>query len=266
MTKYLLAGHSAGATIALQSVMDCEDEGPEGVLGVNGIYDLEGLVTWREEYKELVEGAFGGVEGWKRASPNGGWNEQMMSTRGMVMGSEGIYSSFDVHGSEMIQRQSQGRDLRDLQTQPGQACSLAEYQMYTMLFEQQEKRRRMQARREQANDRFKPDGSRLRISAGQSAQGLSSHGSRNDNVLGNEQIGRTASTWGDGKVVVLGQSRDDSLLNDEQTEGMLRVLRDVKGLKVLKAEITGDHDDIWKQGVELARMVLGLVKMVMEKV
>jgi acetyl esterase/lipase len=84
--KWILAGHSCGATLAFQAVMDPGRWGgldlgmgvgvgvgvvkPDAVVGFNGLYDLAGFIRappegyghLREGYREFVEGAFGGDE------------------------------------------------------------------------------------------------------------------------------------------------------------------------------------------------------------
>jgi acetyl esterase/lipase len=95
--KWILAGHSCGATLAFQAVMDpvrwgldlgVETGGvvkPDAVVGFNGLYDLAGFIRappegyghLREGYREFVEGAFGGDEKvWGAVCPataEGGW-------------------------------------------------------------------------------------------------------------------------------------------------------------------------------------------------
>ncbi|KAK3397436.1 Alpha/Beta hydrolase protein [Sordaria brevicollis] len=93
--EYILAGHSCGATLALQACMDDkrwniwggikDGEGdvltvtkPKAVVGFNGLYDLAGFIEsppreykrWQEAYKEFVTGAFGEDEKvWREACP-----------------------------------------------------------------------------------------------------------------------------------------------------------------------------------------------------
>lgn len=88
--RYILVGHSCGATLAFQSVMGClrrggdegiekeEKEGempfpPTAILGTAGIYDLRLLCdTFRDvsAYREIIEGAFGKDETvWDAVSP-----------------------------------------------------------------------------------------------------------------------------------------------------------------------------------------------------
>jgi kynurenine formamidase len=73
---YLLAGHSAGATLAFQTQEFCEGVGvpiPLGVLGIDGIYALKELTINYESipaYKQFVMNAFGPDETvWMEASP-----------------------------------------------------------------------------------------------------------------------------------------------------------------------------------------------------
>ncbi|KAK3345025.1 alpha/beta-hydrolase [Neurospora tetraspora] len=103
MESYVLAGHSCGATLALQACMSPKRWGldrdrsvewragwydvakPKTVVGFNGLYDLAGFIEsppkgyerWREAYREFVVGAFGEKEeDWKKACPGSiaeGW-------------------------------------------------------------------------------------------------------------------------------------------------------------------------------------------------
>ncbi|KAF2145387.1 uncharacterized protein K452DRAFT_348969 [Aplosporella prunicola CBS 121167] len=78
--RFVLVGHSCGATLGAQVVFDDEEEEegdevgrPVALVGVAGIYDLLGLVHRHEgvpAYREFVEAAFGAEEGaWREASP-----------------------------------------------------------------------------------------------------------------------------------------------------------------------------------------------------
>ncbi|KNG82740.1 hypothetical protein ANOM_008641 [Aspergillus nomiae NRRL 13137] len=88
--RYILVGHSCGATLAFQSVMGQFNagisHGPLAVVGLAGIYDLKLLRDTHKEipaYQEIVEGAFGDDEAaWDAVSPavvkgadgvEGGW-------------------------------------------------------------------------------------------------------------------------------------------------------------------------------------------------
>ena len=82
--RYLLAGHSCGATLAFQVVMgrrnwissDMEIALPLGILGLEGIYDFVKLRDHHRNipaYQSFLEGAFGGSEDiWVEASPSSG--------------------------------------------------------------------------------------------------------------------------------------------------------------------------------------------------
>ncbi|KAL4930167.1 arylformamidase [Aspergillus undulatus] len=91
--RYVLVGHSCGATVAFQTVMDSlknkgtgegeiKYELPLGILGMAGIYDLRRLRDSHRDisaYEELIAGAFGDDEEvWDAASP------------GVVQGAEGV--------------------------------------------------------------------------------------------------------------------------------------------------------------------------------
>ncbi|KAJ4400527.1 hypothetical protein N0V85_005740 [Neurospora sp. IMI 360204] len=95
MEEYVLAGHSCGATLALQACMSPKRwpdlagsaewrEGwydvakPKTVVGFNGLYDLAGFIAdppkgyerLREAYREFVSGAFGDDQKvWREACP-----------------------------------------------------------------------------------------------------------------------------------------------------------------------------------------------------
>lgn len=84
--RYILVGHSCGATMALQSVMRLEETEsrrlswtpPRAILGVHGIYDIPLLLeTFRDipDYRDSVTGAFGDEKRvWEHVSPaRGDW-------------------------------------------------------------------------------------------------------------------------------------------------------------------------------------------------
>jgi hypothetical protein len=90
--RYILVGHSCGATLAFQSVMGCFNAGdvggPVAVLGAAGIYNLKLLRdTFKEipAYQAIIEGAFGSDESvWDAVSSalvkgsggvEGGWGD-----------------------------------------------------------------------------------------------------------------------------------------------------------------------------------------------
>jgi acetyl esterase/lipase len=75
--RYILAGHSAGATLAFElnnwHLPDSDLPQPACVLGISGIYDLEAFIGSHSEipvYRELVENAFPDKSLWEQASPN----------------------------------------------------------------------------------------------------------------------------------------------------------------------------------------------------
>lgn len=70
--RYILVGHSAGATLAFQALQQLYDQFlfPSAVVGVEGIYDLVDLVDEYPDYAGFISGAFGeDKEVWKAASP-----------------------------------------------------------------------------------------------------------------------------------------------------------------------------------------------------
>ena len=67
MKEYVLVGHSAGACLAFQTA---HVTGCKGIIGVEGIYDMEELVKEYPEYEDFVEKAFGRDKGlWQKPSP-----------------------------------------------------------------------------------------------------------------------------------------------------------------------------------------------------
>lgn len=91
-SRYILVGHSCGATMALQSVMDLRETAvcrsswtpPAAILGVDGIYDLPRLVEkfkGKLEYRESVVHAFGSNDdSWAGVSPaRGTWLDKQLA-------------------------------------------------------------------------------------------------------------------------------------------------------------------------------------------
>lgn len=88
-SNFILVGHSCGAALAFQVLMDAsrwdlkEAEGlefvrPKTVIGLNGLYDFPSLVrdpghkhAWlKDDYRTFIRGAFGDAEEvWRRTSP-----------------------------------------------------------------------------------------------------------------------------------------------------------------------------------------------------
>ena len=67
MKEFILIGHSAGACLSFQAAYI---EGCKGVIGAEGIYDLDGLVEEYPEYEFFVADAFGNDKAtWREASP-----------------------------------------------------------------------------------------------------------------------------------------------------------------------------------------------------
>lgn len=166
-SRYMLVGHSCGATLALQVAMDHQRwakaparktmkvEKPQYLLGLNGLYDLPGLVhapgTKHEHlipiYQAFIELAFGGDEtSWREASPN---------------------------------------NIQDW-----------------------------------------------------------------------------SSEWPDGIEIILGQSKEDTLVPYKQTGDMLKILRATgpKGPRALETELVGDHNVIWQTGSELANVIESIIQ------
>ncbi|KAL4879505.1 Alpha/Beta hydrolase protein [Aspergillus karnatakaensis] len=73
--------------------------------------------------------------------------------------------------------------------------------------------------------------------------------------------------WDSGRVVVLAQSKRDSLVDETQSEGMKKVLGswETKGSKAVHfLEIEGEHDEAWEKGTELARGILFTIEKLQE--
>ncbi len=75
--RYLLAGHSAGATLAFELnnyyLPKTQLPQPACVLGISGIYDLDAFIISHSEipaYRMLIENAFPNKSLWEEASPN----------------------------------------------------------------------------------------------------------------------------------------------------------------------------------------------------
>ncbi|KAG7402848.1 Kynurenine formamidase [Fusarium oxysporum f. sp. rapae] len=93
-SNYILLGHSCGATLAFQALMDptrwtlqppadTRIDKPRGVIGLNGIYDIPGLIKAPGSthfdlipvYDSFTRGAFGDDETtWANVSPVSWWN------------------------------------------------------------------------------------------------------------------------------------------------------------------------------------------------
>lgn len=69
--RYILVGHSAGATLSFQVLTDSAagHAPPVAVVGVAGIYDLRGINDRHGGYEGFITAAFGGSDAWDAASP-----------------------------------------------------------------------------------------------------------------------------------------------------------------------------------------------------
>ncbi|KAL2832089.1 Alpha/Beta hydrolase protein [Aspergillus cavernicola] len=123
--RYILVGHSCGATLAFQAVMRSVSYSfssqayplPVAILGMAGIYDLRKLRDAHKDisaYQEFIEGAFGADEvGWDAASP------------GVVRGEEGV-EGWD-EGRVVVLAHSEGDGLCDVAQSEGMRRSLGEW-------------------------------------------------------------------------------------------------------------------------------------------
>lgn len=62
--------------------------------------------------------------------------------------------------------------------------------------------------------------------------------------------------WADGKLALLGWSKDDDLVDEPEVDAMsARLQRDGVRVMVWK-DIRGGHDEVWERGDDVAKMVL----------
>ncbi|RGP61394.1 putative kynurenine formamidase [Fusarium sporotrichioides] len=61
--------------------------------------------------------------------------------------------------------------------------------------------------------------------------------------------------WPEGKIVIIAQSKNDSLVPYSQTELMKEHLRNNSKLEVIEMPASGDHNDIWKQADEIVEIM-----------
>ncbi|KAK3946453.1 Alpha/Beta hydrolase protein [Diplogelasinospora grovesii] len=107
--EFVLVGHSCGATLAFQALMDSSRRGlpptqglvkPSVVVGVNGLYDLAGFIKaptkgyegLRDAYEKFVAGAFGEDESvWREVGPAsaGNWLPEWQTLEGGQRTEEG---------------------------------------------------------------------------------------------------------------------------------------------------------------------------------
>jgi acetyl esterase/lipase len=70
-----------------------------------------------------------------------------------------------------------------------------------------------------------------------------------------------ATSWEDGKLVVIAHSREDELVEWEQPDLMLKALEkegltsEGKKKRVVLLELRGKHDQVWEEGAEVARAI-----------
>jgi len=134
--RYVLVGHSCGATIAFQTVMGLWSAPPDhvgnatiskpvGIVGVAGIYNLGLLASTYETvpvYREFLEGAFGPdrIE-WLKANPTSGEYEKTWpNAKVVVLGwskDDSLVDETQVQcmSSSLFNNQQPGRSERVLQ-------------------------------------------------------------------------------------------------------------------------------------------------------
>lgn len=72
---------------------------------------------------------------------------------------------------------------------------------------------------------------------------------------------RFDDTWATGRCVVLAHSRGDELVEWEQVEAMREVLRrqgweeNGRGRRLVMLEVSGNHDEVWEDGKEVAKAI-----------
>lgn len=79
-----------------------------------------------------------------------------------------------------------------------------------------------------------------------------------------------AAGWENGMVAVLASSTGDTLINQPQTDAMFRVLKQWQSLRqerdvVEMYDLKEEHDDVWANGEELARVIVTTVQKLSEK-
>lgn len=79
-----------------------------------------------------------------------------------------------------------------------------------------------------------------------------------------------AAGWENGVVAVLASSTGDSLINQPQTDAMLQVVKQWQGLEqgrnvIEMYDLKEEHDDVWAEGEELARVIITTVQTLTEK-
>lgn len=122
--RYLLVGHSAGATLAFQVAMgdwesDSQIDKPIGILGVGGVYDLGAIVEDHKDipvYEEIVNNAFGSKRSnWTAASPvSGKYNSTWTNGRLTVLAHSTDDELVDEHQHKLM-----GEALRRAHTTVG---------------------------------------------------------------------------------------------------------------------------------------------------
>ncbi|RDW84495.1 hypothetical protein BP6252_02085 [Coleophoma cylindrospora] len=78
--------------------------------------------------------------------------------------------------------------------------------------------------------------------------------------------GKFGGAWPTGLLAVLASSKDDSLIDDPQIDSMSDAVLGVDTRVVrMKKELSGEHDDIWAEGVQLAKVIAVSLERFMEE-
>lgn len=68
--------------------------------------------------------------------------------------------------------------------------------------------------------------------------------------------GKFEGSWPQGLLAILASSKDDSLIDDPQIDSMGDTVLGADTMVVrMKKELSGEHDDMWAKGVQLAKVI-----------
>lgn len=74
-----------------------------------------------------------------------------------------------------------------------------------------------------------------------------------------------ATNWPSRKLALLAWSEQDSLIDEPEIDSMsAKLIRDGVKPVVLK-DLTGDHDDVWKEGAQLRRLIVDALKILEDR-
>lgn len=117
--RYILSGHSAGATLAFQQgLWGSSIPQPWAFLGVAGIYDFDAFVRAHESvpvYKEIMQNAFPSQDTWDEASPGVNASSQQLE---LWQGSQALIIAYSKE-DELVDEAQAMLMLRSLQNRLG---------------------------------------------------------------------------------------------------------------------------------------------------